>query len=47
MDFALLHLLTDADPIALGVLGLLLFLSVLVWAAIFFKLIGLLRRRRS
>ena len=47
MDFALLRLLSDADPIALGVLGLLLLLSVLVWAAVFFKLIGLLRRRRS
>ena len=47
MDFALLRLLSDAGPIALGVLGLLLLLSVLVWAAVFFKLIGLLRRRRS
>ena len=48
MDFALLRLLlSDANPIALGVLGLLLLLSVLVWAAVFFKLIGLLRRRRS
>lgn len=47
MDFALLRLLSDADPIVLGVLGLLLLLSVLVWAAVFFKLIGLLRRRRS
>ena len=48
MDFALLRLLlSDANPIALGVLGLLLLLSVLVWATVFFKLIGLLRRRRS
>ena len=47
MDFALLRLLSDADPIVLGVLGLLLLLSVLVWATVFFKLIGLLRRRRS
>ena len=46
MDFALLRLLSDSDPIVLGVLGLLLLLSVLVWAAIFFKLQGLLRRRR-
>ncbi|HIL88775.1 MAG TPA: MotA/TolQ/ExbB proton channel family protein [Deltaproteobacteria bacterium] len=46
MDFALLRLLYDSDPIVLGVLGLLLLLSVLVWAAIFFKLQGLLRRRR-